>query len=130
MKHGPWEPICLISVSRPGTRFTNTFFHHRFYGSFVSFYSSMPGYDIATDFFAYSTDCAATVLSCHVQNLEAIGSSYFGWEQNEISISFELWRKSLSKMGPRDSFGGIDNCTNLHILQGNINGLVENSQRN
>ena len=33
-------------------------------------------------------------LSCHVPNIVAITISLFGWEQNEISITFELWWKN------------------------------------
>ena len=32
-------------------------------------------------------------LSCYVQNFVEITSFKIGWEQNEISITFELWRK-------------------------------------
>ena len=33
-------------------------------------------------------------LSCHVPNIVAITILLFGWEQNEISITFELWWKN------------------------------------
>ena len=33
-------------------------------------------------------------LSCHVPNIVAITLLVFGWEQNEISITFELWWKN------------------------------------
>ena len=33
-------------------------------------------------------------LSCHVPNIVAITFLVFGWEQNEISITFELWWKN------------------------------------
>ena len=33
-------------------------------------------------------------LSCHVPNIVAITVLVFGWEQNEISITFELWWKN------------------------------------
>ena len=39
-------------------------------------------------------------LSCHVQNSVAIASLEFGWQQNEISITFELWRKNCWWNGP------------------------------
>ena len=33
-------------------------------------------------------------LSCHVPNIVAITLLVFGWEQNEMSITFELWWKN------------------------------------
>ena len=39
-------------------------------------------------------------LSCHVPNIVAITLLVFGWEQNEISITFEMWWKIVSEMGP------------------------------
>ena len=33
-------------------------------------------------------------LSCHVPNIVAITLLVFGWEQNEISITFEMWWKN------------------------------------
>ena len=33
-------------------------------------------------------------LSCHVPNFVAITLLVLGWEQNEISITFELWWKN------------------------------------
>ena len=33
-------------------------------------------------------------LPCHVKNIAAIGIQDFGWEQNEISITFQLWWKN------------------------------------
>ena len=34
-------------------------------------------------------------LSCHVQTFVVITSAEFGWEQNEFSITFELWWKQM-----------------------------------
>ena len=39
-------------------------------------------------------------LSGHVQNFLAITSFEFGWEQNEISLTFELWWKKYQWNGP------------------------------
>ena len=36
-------------------------------------------------------------LSCHVQNFIVITWLQLGWEQNEISIGFELWWKNRSR---------------------------------
>ena len=47
------------------------------------------------------THATTAKLSCHVPNIVAITVLAFGWEQNEISITFELWWKIVSEMGPR-----------------------------
>ena len=48
--------------------------------------------------FAHATTAQ---LSCHVQNLVAIIVSESKWEQNEISIEFDLrWKKTFKEWAP------------------------------
>ena len=49
--------------------------------------------------FAYASTAQ---LTCHVQNFMVITSIYLGWEQNEISIKFELQWKIHLWNGPQD----------------------------
>ena len=57
-------------------------------------------------------------LPCHVQNFVAIISLEFGWEQNEISITFELWWKIVSETAPWRIMGKWITCIYLeHCTQ-------------
>ena len=46
------------------------------------------------------THSTTAVLSCYVHNYVAITSLEFGWDQNEISITFEFWWKNCEWNGP------------------------------
>ena len=43
-------------------------------------------------------------LLCRVQNFTTMILPQLGWEQNEISIEFELWQKIICEMGPQSMF--------------------------
>ena len=78
-------PAC---PSVPGIHVTNTLFitiqiQWKIWITVIPFLAM-----ISPQMFAHAM---TTLLSCHVQNFVKISWSEFGLEQNEISITFELW---------------------------------------
>ena len=74
----------------PGTHFAKEFFisiqiRWKIYMTVISFLAM-----ISLPIFAHATTAQ---LPCHVHVMEMISSLEFGWEQNEISITFESWWK-------------------------------------
>ena len=57
-------------------------------------------------------------LSCHVPNFVAITLLVLGWEQNEISITFELWWKNCYWNGPLVLFSSLKyySCIKSHVF--------------
>ena len=75
--------------------FYQQFFHHNSNSmENWSYCNSIEGYHMVQ--LQNSEHATTAQLSCHVQNSIAITSLQFGWEQNEISIEFELRCKNLS----------------------------------
>ena len=95
MSSAKWRPFCLglnvlrqhlYTQSAPATNFTDTFsitIHIWWESSFPMIPFLIM---ISLPIFAY--------LSCNVQKVVAIAAWKFGWEQNEISITSELWWKN------------------------------------
>ena len=86
-----WVPdrchICSGHIA-PGTHFTNDFsitiqIRRKFHLDLIQLLMIRSQQNLA--------HATTAQLSCHVPNLVAITSSVFGWEQNEISITFQLW---------------------------------------
>ena len=80
---------CCNSV--PGTHFTNDFsitiqIRWKFHLALIQLLVIISRQNLAHD--------TTAQLSYHVPNIVAITILLFGWEQNEISITFELWWKN------------------------------------
>ena len=93
--HLPLVPHIYISES--GTHFTNDFsitiqMWWKFHLALIQLLMITSQQNLA--------HATTAQLSCHVPNIVAITLLVFGWEQNEISITFELWWKIVSEMGP------------------------------
>ena len=75
----------------PGTHFTNDFsitiqIRWKFHLALIQLLVIISRQNLA--------HATTAQLSCHVPNIVAITILLFGWEKNEISISFELWWKN------------------------------------
>ena len=81
----------IINTLRPGTHFTNEFsitiqIRWKFHLALTQLLVIISRQNLAHD--------TTAQLSCHVPNIVAITLLVFGWEQNKISITFELWWKN------------------------------------
>ena len=75
----------------PGTHFTNDFsitiqIRWKFHLALIQLLMIISRQNLA--------HATTAQLLCHVPNIVAITFLVFGWEQNEISITFELWWKN------------------------------------
>ena len=74
-----------------GTHFTNDFsitiqIRWKFHLALIQLLMTISQQNLA--------NCTTAQLSCNVPNIVAITLLVFGWEQNEIFITFELWWKN------------------------------------
>ena len=89
-----WDVItcpCPSFISASGTHFTNDFsitiqIRWKFHLALIQVLVIISQQNLA--------HATTAQLSCHVPNIVAITLLVFGWEQNEISITFELWWKN------------------------------------
>ena len=89
----------FISINMVWGPFHEQFFHHNSHSMANWFYNnSIVNYHIVIKF---CTCHDSRELSWHVQNFMAITSLKLGWEQNDISIKFELRWKNCSWNGPQ-----------------------------
>ena len=82
---------CRASLYVTGTHFTNDFsitiqIRWKFHLALIQLLVIISRQNLA--------HATTAQLSCHVPNIVAITILLFGWEQNEISITFELWWKN------------------------------------
>ena len=82
----------------PGTHFTNNFsitiqIQWKIYSARIQLLVIISQQNLA--------HATTAQLSCHVPNFVAITLLVLGWEQNEISITFELWWKNCEWNGPQ-----------------------------
>ena len=81
----------LFTVYYTGTHFTNDFsitiqIRWKFHLALIKLLMIISRQNLA--------HATTAQLSCHVPNIVAITFLVFGWEQNEISITFKLWWKN------------------------------------
>ena len=92
----PFEDVIMIAdifkfIYYPGTHFTNNFsitsqIRWKIYSALIQLLVIISQQNLA--------HATTAQLSCHVPNFVAITLLVLGWEQNEISITFELWWKN------------------------------------
>ena len=85
------RPIVINAHNKSGTHFTNDFsitiqIRRKFHLALIQLLMIISRQNLA--------HATTAQLSCHVPNIVAITFLVFGWEQNEISITFELWWKN------------------------------------
>ena len=83
--------IHIVYHNGPGAHFTNDFsitiqIRWKFHLALIQLLMTISQQNLA--------HATTAQLSCHVPNIVAITLLVFGWEQNEISITFELWWKN------------------------------------
>ena len=86
-----WSILWLDLIMDSGTHFTNDFsitiqIRWKFHLALIQLLMIISRQNLA--------HATTAQLSCHVPNIVAITFLVFGWEQNEISITFELWWKN------------------------------------
>ena len=91
----------MLAHCGSGTHLMNdlSFFHHNSNSMEISLSTnSVAGHHITTKFCTWhdSIDVVSCAKFCRIT------SSEFGWKQNEVFITFELW-KIVSEMGPNDT---------------------------
>ena len=87
----PWMQLWWACMTHCCTHFTNDFsitiqIRWKFHLALIQLLMTISQQNLA--------HATTAQLSCHVPNIVAITLLVFGWEQNEISITFELWWKN------------------------------------